>query len=248
MADDLTVIPGIASGRAEVLADDLGVSTFAELAALDVDTIVAALRRRRQPIARETVALWIAEAARRSARPDDWTLTTLFLVLFEYRAEQRRTVIRHVDTSDDAEWDGYVTAEPAAWIDAQLAASTATEDAKAATDDGGAPTAAVRAASVSQPPGARLLPVDEHGNVVRPVHANMPFTIELEFDDDVADLPLGITAFGADEPIDAAWSATPASGPARRFTVSGLPPGLYHLHPADVPQDRRRACPLILVE
>lgn len=252
MADDLTAISGIAERRAKVLAEELGVSTFADLAAQDIDTVVAALHRHRQRVGRDTVALWIAEAERRSARPDGWKLTTLFLVLFEHQDELRRTVVRQVDTSDDAEWVGYVTAQPAAWIQTRLDASTAAEAAEAADDSAGdAPAEVVRAAHVYQPPGAaRALPVDEHGNVIRPVRADVPFTVELEaVDDDAADLALGITAFGAAEPIGGTWSViSPASGAVTRFAVPGLPPGLYHLHAADVAQRRRRACPLILVE
>jgi hypothetical protein len=250
MTDDLTVIAGIARRRAEVLADELGVSTFADLAAQDVDTVVAALRSHRQPVAPRDVADWIAEAARRSARPDDWTMTALFLLIFEHRAEQRRTVVRHVDTSAHAEWTGYVTAEPTAWIAEQLDTSTARAPAAsedAVDDDAGA---VGRAVHVRQPPdAARALPVDEHGNVVRPLRADMPFAVELEaLDDDGAELALGITAYGAAEPIGGTWSATAEAGAGLRFGVPGLPPGLYQLHAADVSQRQRRASPLVLVE
>lgn len=57
MADDLTTITGIAERRARILGDELGVVSFADLAAQDVDTIRAALRRHGQGVTRETIAL-----------------------------------------------------------------------------------------------------------------------------------------------------------------------------------------------
>lgn len=157
MADDLTTITGIAERRATILGDELGVVSFADLAAQDVDTIRAALRRHGQGVTREAVALWIAEAARRSTRPDGWTLTALFLVLYEHRAEQHRTVVRHVDTSDDAEWAGFVTDEPATWVGERLEDRSAPAPPTGPTGEGpdDAPAGVVRVAHVYQPPGTR---------------------------------------------------------------------------------------------
>lgn len=250
MADDLTVIAGIAGRRAEVLADELGVSTLADLAAQDVDTVVAALRRHRQAVAATAVAQWIAEAARRSARPEGWTLTTLFLVLFEHRAEQRRTVVRQVDTSEDAEWTGYVTTEPATWIAAQLDASASPQPPEAAEDAIDDDSArAVRSVHVRQPPGAaHALPADDRGNIARPLRAGAAFTVELEaVEDDVSEPALAITAYGAAEPVGT-WTTTGEVATGAGFDVSGLPPGLYHLHASHVSQRRRRESPLVVVE
>jgi len=256
MADDLTDIPGIAERRAEVLAEDLDVSTFADLAAQDVDTILATLRRHGlgQGVGRETAALWIAEAARRSTRPDDWTMTTLFLVLYEHRAEQRRTIIRHVDTSDDAEWTGYVTHEPAAWIGARLEQPTTPEPPAAPTDEDvdGAPLEVVRVAHLYQPPGtAYAHPVDEHGNVQRPVRAGAPFTVELETIDDRAGTSIApdITPFGNEDAVGVDRSPpTSAPGAVPAVDVRGLAPGLYHVHPPGATRPERLRCPMILVE
>lgn len=254
MADDLTTITGIAERRARILGDELGVVSFADLAAQDVDTIRAALRRHGQGVTRETVALWIAEAARRSTRPDGWMLTALFLVLYEHRAEQHRTVIRHVDTSDDAEWPGFVTDEPATWIGERLEDRSAPAPPTGPTGEGpdDAPAGVVRVAHVYQPPEtARAHPVDEHGNVQRSIHADEPFTVELEtLDDDAdADIALDITPFGTAEPVGSDRSATTAaSGAAPSIAVAGLAPGLYHVHPSGAASRERRRCPVLLVE
>jgi hypothetical protein len=281
MADDLTVIPHIAAGRAKVLAEELGVASFADLAEQDVDSIVEALHGHPagRGVGRDTAAMWIAEAQRRAARPDGWTLTTLFLVLYERRADERRTIVRHVDAAQDEQWAGYVTDEPAAWIGERLAhAAEAEPEVEAAdedTDDG--PGEVARVARVRQPPDAADdHPVDEHGNVARPLSAGEPFTVAVEIvsetphesvtddtvtdgvadtvDEDpsveeVADVALGITAFGQSEPTLVVRPAEQhPDGASTAASVDGLAPGLYHVHPADASTGEQRRCPLILVE
>lgn len=280
MADDLTAIPGIATGRANVLAEELGVASFADLAAQDVDSIVAALHGHPagRGVGHDAAALWIAEAQRLAARPNGWTLTTLFLVLFEHRADERRTLVRHVDASQDEEWAGYVTDASAAWIGERLAQATAAEPEEEATDDGtdDAPDEVARVARVRQPPDAgHDHPVDEHGNVARPLTAGEPFTVALEIvsqtphedvaddtvdgtidtiDEDasveeVAEVALGITAFGESEPTTVVRPAEQDHDGASAATpVDGLAPGLYHVHPAGASTSEQRRCPLILVE
>ena len=272
MADDLTAIPGIAAGRAKVLAEDLGVASFADLAAQDAESIVAALHGHPagRGVGRDAAAMWIAEAQRRAARPDGWTLTTLFLVLFERRADERRTIVRDVDASQDEQWAGYATDESAAWIVERLAQATAPESEEAA-DEGTdhAPGGVARVARVRQPPDAADdHPVDEHGNVARPLSAGEPFTVALEIVsetpredgtdgtvdadasvEEAADVLLGMTAFGESEPTVVVRPAEPhPEGASAAASVDGLAPGLYHVHPADASTGAQRRCPLILVE
>jgi predicted flap endonuclease-1-like 5' DNA nuclease len=62
--DDLTAIPGIGPATARKL-DELGVETFADLAAADPDDLVERIARR--PVTARHVQEWVAEAKKRVA-------------------------------------------------------------------------------------------------------------------------------------------------------------------------------------
>jgi predicted flap endonuclease-1-like 5' DNA nuclease len=200
MTDDLTTIKGIGAGRAQMLIDEFGVQTWADLAALDPDAIVAALRRRRQVLSRQAAALWIAEAERRSqVRSDGWETAALFIVYYERRGAERRTAARRVDTDTDAQWIGYTTTEMAAWVERQLAATPASSDA---TPDAAEPDTAepatqpaklITAMRLFDPPDAvapRTLADD--GNFHHSVDSDTPFAIELATHADIAVSDLGV--------------------------------------------------------
>lgn len=273
MADDLTTIKGIGPGRAELLAEEFGVRTFADLAALDPDRMVTALRDRNQPVRHETVTLWIAEAGRRAAlRRDGWEIAALFIVYFEQRAGELRTAAHRADTNTDAQWPGHVTSDVAAWmaeelgLDAESFANGDTPRAERAPAEQAGPEPAepaerepteeptfVAEFRLFQPPQAdRPHAVAADGNIHEPVGANAPFVVELVPAPGVAPSQLRIRTkrVGAAQPAVTPWAPArhPPDAGAPRIHITGLAAGLYRLLAVAQPEQAAQRGPLILVE
>lgn len=254
MADDLTTIKGIGPGRARTLADELGVQTFADLAALDPDVIVAALRRRRQALGRETAALWVAEAERRAhVDPQGWQTAALFLVYYETFGAQRRTAARHVDAGTDAEWPGHVTTEVVAWIGDQFAGSgpdtpaeagqpprdvpmadaedaptdpSTTDDAEPEAHSGPGTAPLVSEVLLFAPPDAEApQTVGDDGNLHHVVPAHAPFSIALSGTEGGSDAGLGVRTRRVGEGRGGARD-WPAAAGAAAGTARVVVPGL----------------------
>jgi Helix-hairpin-helix domain len=254
MADDLTTIRGIGGARAEALAEDFGVETFADLAALDADDIVSALRARRQAVRPEAAALWIAEAGRRSEiRPEGWGIVALFIVYFEDRSGELRTAARRVDTDTDTQWPGHVPSDVGAWMAEQLGEVPPAPDTSAATVQPDVLGELVTGFRLYQPPGAdRPHAIADDGNIHQLVRANAPFVIELDPDAGVTptDLRLRTKLVGASQPTPRDWSPSNQMPDATvaAIIVDELDPGLYRLHVIVEHEHKRQAGPLILVE
>lgn len=254
MADDLTTIRGIGDARAEALAEDFGVETFADLAALDADDIASALRARGQAVKPEAAALWIAEAGRRSEiRPEGWGIAALFIVYFEERSGELRTAARRVDTDTDTQWPGHVPSDVGAWMAEQLDEVPPAPDTSAATVQPDEVGELVTGFRLYQPPGAdRPHAIADDGNIHQLVGANAPFVIELDPEAGVtpSDLRLRTMLVGASQPTSRDWSPSNQLPDATvaAITVDGLDPGLYRLHVIAEHEHKRQAGPLILVE
>ena len=256
MADDLTSIRGIGVGRAQALSEEFGVRTYAELAALDPDAVVAAFRTRRQALSRETAALWIAEAERRSrVRPEGWVTTALFVVYYEQRGAERRTTARRADTNTDAQWPEHVTTEMAAWVAAQLslpAGDTGTQpgDTDAPAGGTGAPgagagdTGGEHDAASAEPPAARDAElvtalrlydppdagtphtVDDDGNLHHIVRAGRPVAIELTAGPGVAPPHLAVRTASVGVDPRTSWDWTQTPAAAGAGTARVVVGGL----------------------
>lgn len=124
--DDLTVINGIGTARQTWFQETFGVRRFADLAALSVDRVEAALKEgKRTPVTRSDIEGWLAQAgelaaerskeAPKSAAPSDtepdWTPFASFVVEYRCRdaadpAERHQTHIHHVEGDVSETWQG----------------------------------------------------------------------------------------------------------------------------------------------
>jgi hypothetical protein len=254
MADDLTTIRGIGDARAEALAEDFGVETFADLAALHAEDIASAFRARGQRVKPEAAALWIAEAVRRSKiRSEGWEVAALFIVYFEQRPGALRTAVRRVDTDTDTEWSGHVPSDVGAWMAEQLDEVPPTPDTSAAGMQPEESGELVTGLRLYQPPGAdRPHAIADDGNIHQLVEANAPFVIELDPEAGVtpSDLRVQTKLVGASQPTSGHWSPSNQSPDAEvaAITMDGLDPGLYRLHVIADHEHKRQTGPLIMVE
>jgi hypothetical protein len=264
MTDDLTVIDGIGEKRAEMLADELDVHTYADLAALDPDDVVAAFAARGRRVRTKAVALWIADAAQRvPVLADGWTIVSLFLVSFERREGEARTSAHRVGSDDEQQWPGHAAAAVGEWMAAGIArvdgASDAQEDPDAEeappTDagpgHGAAPPPApelppepelVTAFRVLQPPDAvHPCAMGDDDNLAVPLDEGVALAVELEATAAGAFGRLQVRArlIGAQPPFATPWRpARPWRGPeVVRGVIGGVEAGLYRLQVRAVSDD-----------
>lgn len=120
-ADDLTAIRGIGASRQRWLAQEFGVRTYTQLAALSADVIEARLKSAGKLSSRAEIEGWLAQAAQMTAATptpaeQEWTPAATFVVEFQQHkgAADRsawRTVVHYLEadlgqTWPDVEMDG----------------------------------------------------------------------------------------------------------------------------------------------
>ena len=119
-ADDLTVIEGIGATRSQWLRTSLGVQSYADLAALSADDVVAALRAAGQVASPSVVANWIVRARElaEAAEHADWVPLASFVVEFQGRlaTPELRTVVHHVEADENEAWPGIETERVSEWM------------------------------------------------------------------------------------------------------------------------------------
>jgi hypothetical protein len=119
-ADDLTVIEGIGATRSQWLQTSLGVQTYADLAALSADEVVAALRAAGQVASPSVVASWIARARELAgaAEHPDWVPLASFVVEFQgcQATPGLRTAVHHVEADETEAWPGIETERVSEWM------------------------------------------------------------------------------------------------------------------------------------
>jgi hypothetical protein len=118
--DDLTVIDGIGPARSEWLRASLGVTSYARLAALSADELVAALKAGGQVASRRIVEPWLEQARQLAAAAEnaDWVPLASFVVEFQGRKTTGalRTVVHHVEADDDEMWPGVEPRRASDWM------------------------------------------------------------------------------------------------------------------------------------
>jgi hypothetical protein len=119
-ADDLTVIEGIGATRSQWLRTSLGVQSYADLAALSADDVVAALRAAGQVASPSVVANWIVRARElaEAAEHADWVPLASFVVEFQGRlaTSELRTVVHHVEADENEAWPEIETERASEWM------------------------------------------------------------------------------------------------------------------------------------
>ena len=103
-ADDLTAIRGIGASRQRWLAQEFGVRTYVQLAALAPDEIEARLKSAGKLSSRAEIEGWVAQATQLAAATPppserEWTPAATFVVEFQRHAGSAawRTVVHHLE-------------------------------------------------------------------------------------------------------------------------------------------------------
>lgn len=148
--DDLTRIRGIGPVKQQWLRTSLNICTFRDLASLSADEIELQLRADGQTTSHSAIANWIAQARELAENspegesdesmtstteavhpPDEsqWQSFGAFQVEFQSRQipgkpEERRTVVRHLDTEQSRIWHGIETEQFQSWMLEQISART----------------------------------------------------------------------------------------------------------------------------
>ena len=129
--DDLTAIRGIGTARQTWLKEVFGVRSYADLAALSVDRIEAALKdEKRAPVTRSDIQAWLTQATELAStsktKPEqspedaetvdvkkelDWTPFASFVVEYRCReaadpAERHQTHLHHIEGDVSETWQG----------------------------------------------------------------------------------------------------------------------------------------------
>lgn len=114
--DDLTVIEGIGAARSEWLRAELGVQTYADLAAMPVDEVVSGLKAAGQVASAGVAGGWVARA-RELAEPD-WAPLASFVVEFQGHEATGalRTVVHHVEADESETWLGVEAGRASDWM------------------------------------------------------------------------------------------------------------------------------------
>jgi hypothetical protein len=138
--EDLTRINGIGESRQRLLREQLQVRTMRDLAALNVDEIAQVLKQQRTPISPEQIETWLEEA-RAFARGETPALTDLSVTTLPPPAAEwqpvasfvieiqtlrnadgsltTRTMMSHVESDNNAHWEGFLPQAAQAWLRAQ---------------------------------------------------------------------------------------------------------------------------------
>lgn len=128
--DDLTAISGIGVARQRWLRETMGVSTYADLAAIDPATVEAKLREEGKIIAPGDIQTWIDQARDLASLqtpanviPDSssgvWQPIASFVVEYQRRGDLYRTRLHQMETGQGKTFDGLVVTPICEWIEAQ---------------------------------------------------------------------------------------------------------------------------------
>lgn len=128
--DDLTAITGIGVARQRWLHETMGVSSYADLAAIDPVTVEARLREEGKIIAPGDIQTWIDQATDLASLqtpanviPDSasgvWQPIASFVVEYQRRGDLYRTRLHQMETGQGKTFDGLVVTPICEWIEAQ---------------------------------------------------------------------------------------------------------------------------------
>lgn len=129
--DDLTAIKGIGPARQQWLRDTFAVMSYADLAALSVDTIHERLKEG-QIASTGVIESWIRQAKALAAVPlprhipaagsPEWKPVASFVVEFQQHeaSGSLRTSVHHVEADRTQQWQGVQQTELCRWMAMQL--------------------------------------------------------------------------------------------------------------------------------
>lgn len=140
--DDLTRIKGIGAARQAWLQENLGIRTYADLAAIPADEIETALRADGRFAARDSIEEWVAAAKKLAVESEQatavsqrdahqfatWQPFASFVVEFQERKlagqpKEQRTKVHYMETDAEKVWPGLAHADLSAWVKQQVGES-----------------------------------------------------------------------------------------------------------------------------
>lgn len=191
--DDLTVIEGIGAARSEWLRGELGVQTYADLAAMPVDEVVAGLKAAGQVASASVARGWVTRARELAepAEPAGWAPLASFVVEFQGHEATRalRTVVHHVEADESETWLGVETGRAAHWMLERAPEAAAAAPAEPADEPPAAERSGVRIGPVRLVHDAEAGPTSPSARAFsRWLHGDEPFAVEV---------PLELEAAGA---------------------------------------------------